>query len=200
MALASAKKPTIQCSICPILRSMKYKYVLRCLPVAALLYCLPGHTTTVYKSVDESGVVSYSDSVPENNTLLEEVEFSEQDPPPNSDAQQRLEDMRETTDRMAADRMAREKHRAEMRELQAKTDALREPQYTDYPDYPDYTTIYTGYPRYYPRRHRPGHVKPVHPIARPPLRRAHSQRSIHDNFPAPHIKPLFTPRTRGAPH
>jgi hypothetical protein len=170
----------------------------------ALLYCLPGLATTVYKSVDESGVVSFSDSVPQEHTLLEEVEIDVAEPMSGNETQQRLEDMRETTDRMAADRMAREKHRAEMRELQAKTDALREPQYPDYSNYDGYPAIYTGgyynYRPYYPRRHHPGPVRPEHPIARPPLRPGHDGPSIHDNFPAPHIRPLFTPRTRGAPH
>ena len=113
--------------------------------------------------------------------------------------------MRETTDRMANDRMAREKHRAEMRELQVQTEAARLPGYSD--DYYEDNTIYSGYSGYsnyynYPkRRHwrRPGHGRPTHPIARPPLRPHPVTHPSTDNFPAPHIRPLFTPRTRGAP-
>jgi len=171
----------------------------RCLLLVALLYSLPGYATTVYKSVDERGVVTFSDSPPEDSTLVEAVEIDVPPAPDGAQAQQRLEDMRETTDRMVADRMAREKHRAEMRELQAKTDAMQAPQY--YPEDDYYPTLYSGgyYNYAYPYRRpyrRGGYVRPEHPISRPPLR---PDTSYMDNFPAPHIRPLFTPRTRGAP-
>jgi len=175
----------------------------RLLPLVALCCCLPGLAATVYKSIDEKGVVHFSDTPPEEGVLLEELIIDIPESPDADQTQQRLEEMRKTTDRMAADRMAREKHRAEMRELQARTDALRTPQYTPVDDY--YPTVYTGgygyydypypYRRYYRRVDRP---RPGHPIARPPLRPGAGP-SYEDNFPAPHIRPLFTPKTRGAP-
>jgi len=168
-----------------------------------LLHCLPGLAATVYKSIDESGVVSYSDTPPQNGILVETVEIDNRDSGPNEQAQQNLQDMRETTDRMVVDRLAREKHRAEMRKLQAQTGAVQAPQY---PDYYDSSTIYSGYYDYPIRRHwrRPGHVRPEHPIVQPPLRPPVDKfppgagPSPASNFPAPHIRPLFTPRVRGS--
>lgn len=189
--------------VCPILPPMDRCRTTCWLPLLALLHCLPGLATTVYKSVDDNGVVTFSDSPPEDHTLVEEVEIDIPDSAAGDHAKQRLEDMRETTDRMVADRMAREKHRAELRESQARTDALQPPQYEPENDY--YPAVYTGgygyydYPYPYRRHHyRPDPVHPEHPIARPPLRPVATP-SYYDDFPAPHIRPLFTPRTRGAP-
>jgi len=167
----------------------------------ALLHCLPGDAATVYKSIDDRGVVTFSDSPPVDGTFVETVEIDIPVSPDGGQTQPRLEDMRETTDRMAADRMAREKHRAEMRELQAKTEAMQTPQY--YPADEYYPAVYTGgyynygYP---PRRHyrRGGHVRPEYPVGRPPLRPP-VDAAYEDRFPAPHIRPLFTPKTRGSP-
>ena len=140
-----------------------------------LLCCLPGQAATVYKTVDDNGVVSFSDTRPPDNTPVETVEIDAQAPQDSALAQQRLQDMRETTDRMATDRMAREKHRAELRKLQAQTPP-RQPAYQTYDDplYTGYSS--SGYSRYYnyPARRpwRPGYrPRPEQPIARPPLRR-----------------------------
>lgn len=184
-----------------ILPRMKAPHRYHWLPALALVYCLPGLAATVYKSVDQDGVVTFSDTAPRENILLEEVEINFSSAPPSGEVQQRLEDMRETTDRMATDRMAREKHRAEMRELQAKTDAMQAPQYPESYSGQDDPLIYTsGYYGYdYPYRYRrPGHGRPIPPIYRPPLRPPGAAPDT-ENFPAPHIRPLFTPRTRGAP-
>jgi Domain of unknown function (DUF4124) len=187
----------------PILSPMERCGTLRWLPLLALLHCLSGLATTVYKSVDENGVVSFSDSPPEENTLVEEVNIDIPESGAGDQARQRLEDMRETTDRMVADRMAREKHRAELRELDARTGAMQTPPYESEDDY--YPAVYTGgygyydYPYPYRRHHRrPDPIQPGYPIARPPLRPVKPP-SYQDDFPAPHIRPLFTPRTRGAP-
>ena len=76
---------------------------------------VPAAAQTVYKTV-EDGVVTFSDTPPAEGSA-EEVTLRV--PPPAEDAalQERLEAMRESTDRMAADRRAREKHRAELRAL-----------------------------------------------------------------------------------
>ena len=130
---------------------------------------------TVYKSVDESGAVSFSDTPPSGDTEAETLEINA--PPPSSDPTQQanLEAMRETTDRMAQDRREREKHRAEMREIQARTAANETARNDNQDYYDDYYPIYTGYNnrRYYNHRppYRPGfRPKPEHPIARPPHR------------------------------
>jgi Domain of unknown function (DUF4124) len=66
---------------------------------------------TVYKTVDAAGKVSYSDTPPAQGVAAEVIdvpEGRETDP----DAAARLDEMRATTDRMQADRRAREQERA----------------------------------------------------------------------------------------
>lgn len=161
-------------------------------------------SATVYKSVDDNGVVTFSDTQPPPGMLVETMVIDAQVPPPSDLEQQRLQDMRETTDRMASDRMAREKHRAEMRQLQAQTDAQQAAQ--EYPEYYDSSTIYSGYYNYPVRRpwRRPHHPKPVHPIARPPLR--HPGQNLPstirplpgNNYPASLIRRHYPPKVRKA--
>jgi hypothetical protein len=127
---------------------------------------------TVYKSVDENGAISFSDIPPENGDETEKLQLVTPQPSSSGESLANLEAMRETTDKMAADRREREKHRAEMRELQASKQS-KTASNTDYID--DYYPIYTGYDnrRYYNHRppYRPGlHPKPEYPIARPPIR------------------------------
>ena len=134
----------------------------------ALLCCTYAQAATVYKTVDEDGVVSFSDTKPAGEEPVETLKINAQAPAGTAEEeQQRLEDMRETTDRMAADRMAREKQRAELRQQQPQTT----PQQPDYTDYMGYST---GNSRYYRRPvHRPivrPRPTPEHPIARPPIR------------------------------
>lgn len=151
------------------------------LAAAVLAFCcLPALGATVYRTVDENGVVSFSDSPPEGDPDAESFQIATPEPQDAEEAQQRLEDMRETTDRMASDRREREKHRAELREIQGdqqRQQQQQSPQYYDrgYIDY--YPPIYTSgrsirrqdyygsapwHPDYRPR--------PEHPIARPPVR------------------------------
>ncbi|MEM9256431.1 MAG: DUF4124 domain-containing protein [Pseudomonadota bacterium] len=157
--------------------------------------------TTVYKTVDDSGVVTFSDTPPEDDDLIL-VETLEIDaPPPSSSAedQQWLEDMRETTDRMAADRRAREKHRAELRQLQAETAALNQPQEPEV----IVQDRFVGYPNYfYPRYFRPKHPHHPHrPGAKPPLRPvqplAPSTRPLpRNNYPASLVRKHYNPTVR----
>lgn len=129
---------------------------------------------TVYKSVDEDGNVTFSDSPPADAKETQELQVNVPDPQPTGEQQQALEDMRETTDRMAADRREREKHRAEMKELNARNSAVTSTgsgqsnsEYDGYyPPVPGYG-VRSGY---YYGPHRPGYKpKPEHPIVRPPL-------------------------------
>lgn len=55
--------------------------------------------------------------------MVEKLVIGAQAPQQGALEAQRLEEMRETTDRMVADRMAREKHSAEVEKLQAETRA-----------------------------------------------------------------------------
>jgi TolA-binding protein len=174
-----------------------------CAPLLALLALLvagPLSAATVYKTVDENGVVSYSDTAPASE---QEAEVMVIDVPASQDsesAQEQLEAMRETTDRMVADRQQREKHRAEMRKLQAES----EPQVIEYGAPADSGGIYTGYypyPVYRPGGYRP---RPTHPIARPPLRPRPGYPPREDiispghDYPASLIRRGYSPEVRAA--
>ena len=150
------------------------------IPLQLTIFVLLGSSfavaDTVYKSVDENGVISFSDTPPEDGGEAETLQLVAPQPSSSGESLANLEAMRETTDRMAADRREREKHRAELRETQARTKANQRSQTASNSDYiDDFYPITTGYDnrRYYQYRppYRPGlHPKPVHPIARPPIR------------------------------
>jgi hypothetical protein len=114
-------------------------------------------------------VVSFSDVPPESSEGVEQYEIDTPPSQPTDEYVQNLEAMRETTDRMAEDRRAREKHRAEMRELAARTEAYQaapEPQVVEVERY------LPGYPGVnYRPGYRPGHPpwRPGHPVVRPPV-------------------------------
>jgi hypothetical protein len=147
------------------------------LPLLCLLNGIHSRAATVYKTVDENGVVTFSDTPPATEPA-EEVQIDVQEGLSPEASAARLEEMRETTDRMAADRREREKHRAELRETQARSAQVSaEPprQERGYPEtlYRDYYPVYPPY--YRPPHHYPGHPpgyrpRPEHPVARPPIR------------------------------
>ena len=123
--------------------------------------------TTVYKTVDARGRVSFSDQPPASDAAVEVLDYSMPTVRPSPMDTARLEAMRETTDRMAADRREREAHRAKLRAEARAAQAAANPA----PAYDDY---------YYPYRTvarrggvlRPGlghpPLRPRPPIARPP--------------------------------
>ena len=132
-------------------------------------------SAVVYKSVDEQGVVSFSDVPPENSSAVEQLEINAPQANSTGEYLENLEAMRETTDRMAEDRRAREKHRAEMRELAARTEAYEA---ASRPQVVEVNRYVPGYSSgYYRHGYRPGHPpwrpghgpKPEHPIIRPPV-------------------------------
>jgi len=171
-----------------------------CAPLLALLAAGPLSAATVYKTVDENGVVSYSDTAPAIEQEAEVMVIDVPAPQDSESAQEQLEAMRETTDRMVADRQQREKHRAEMRKLQAES----EPQVIEYGAPADSGGIYTGYypyPVYRPGGYRP---RPTHPIARPPLRPRPGYPPREDiispghDYPASLIRRGYSPEVRAA--
>jgi len=168
-----------------------------CWSVLPLLCCLPAFAATVYKSVDENGAVTFSDTLPTGDVLVETVVIEEQAPPSADTSQQRLDDMRETTYRMVADRMAREKHRAELREMNAQKRAPPAPQELDtYYDTPFVYTGYTGNHPYPPRGPWRHPHQPQHPIA-PPLRPPQQYQPDFD-YPAKLIRKSYDPKVRAA--
>jgi hypothetical protein len=78
----------------------------------------PVAAQTVYKSV-ENGVPTFSDAPPTGDTPVETIVLEVPAPADDPQLTERLEQMREATDRMAADRREREAHRATLREQQA---------------------------------------------------------------------------------
>ncbi|MDG1943708.1 MAG: hypothetical protein P8J17_05540 [Halioglobus sp.] len=84
------------------------------LPALPLLYCLAGTSATNCKSIAEKGVITCFGTPPVNKIALETLVV--EPPAPQSDALEQpwLEEIRETTDSMVTNLMAKEKHRAEV--------------------------------------------------------------------------------------
>jgi len=139
----------------------------RLIPAILLLCSTTALATTVYKTVDENGVVSFSDTPQEKDA--EVLKISTPEPQSPEEHLANLEAMRETTDRMAEDRREREKHRAELKELAARNQAPQYPPQQNYSDY-YYPINSRSYRRHGQPPYDPGYrPKPEHPIAHPPL-------------------------------
>jgi hypothetical protein len=183
--------------------------------VCSLLFvvCFEARATTIYKSVDAQGRVSFSDQPPAGADVVDVYEYHE--PPPSRSALDvdRIEAMREVTERMAADRREREASRARARanrQAQAGPDAGNGfyPQEYRGHDYKDYGPgFFYGYrPAVFPRRrHRPGGHPPIAhpPIAHPPVvtppleRPADSRHATRLNqYPASLIRSHYTSAAR----
>jgi hypothetical protein len=168
-------------------------------PVAGVFALLFGwalsiSAETVYRSVDENGVVSYSDTRPAGAVDVETLVIDVPAPQLTETEQQRLAEIRETTDRMVADRQQREKYRAELRQQQAAS----QPRAVEYVLPPSYGSSY--YPVYYPYPvHRPG-WRPDHPGFRPPLRPEPPGKVISPgyDYPASLVRRGYSPQVRAA--
>ncbi|MCB1705073.1 MAG: DUF4124 domain-containing protein [Halioglobus sp.] len=164
---------------------------------ALLLLCgLPVSAETVYRSVDESGAVSFSDTLPQGDVLVETIEIEVPPAAPGASTAERLRDMRETTDRMVADRMAREKHRAELRQMEAQSYAARSSQ--DTADIDDSSTVYPYYYPYPVQRRWRNPKRPTHPVARPPLLSPVPYQQPDYDYPASLIRRSYDPKVRAA--
>lgn len=145
--------------------------MIRFLTAIALMFSAAIQSATVYKTVGEDGVVSFSDIPPKSDVATEIMEVTAPSPQSVEAHLEQLSAMREVTDRLASDRREREKHRAELKALNARTQTYEAPAQPAYRQYSDY---YPSSIRRYRRTDRypwfPGHgPKPVHPIVRPPL-------------------------------
>jgi hypothetical protein len=128
----------------------------------SLLPTAQAEPTTVYRTVDAQGTVTFSDQPPADAP----AEVLSIDVPPPADPgllEERLEAMRETTERMAADRLARESQRAELA-------AARKPE--PQPEPVPRTLVVPTAPLYgWPAYNRPWRPRPPvrpHPV-QPPL-------------------------------
>ena len=155
---------------------------------------------TVYKTVDENGRVTYSDQPPGDGEAVEVLNLQVE---PRSAEEiegdlARIEAMRETTDRMAADRREREAARSRAR---AEAEAARTAAYQQaYPDY-YYDNNYYGSVSTSSRYSYsgwgggiyvgPGIGRPRPPYLRPPHGRPPHGRPPHGR--PPHVRPPFRP-------
>lgn len=153
----------------------------------ALLLAVSASATTVYRTVDRFGAVSFSDTPPAAAAIpVQELQIVTSQSA-DEDTAERLEAMRETTERMIASRMARERHRAELRKLDAETELSRAAVDAPYPGTD--ANIYREPPYLTPyRRHTVSH-RP-----QPPLRAAPASRS--SSYPASLIRRHYNPQVR----
>ncbi|MDO8862737.1 DUF4124 domain-containing protein [Haliea sp. E1-2-M8] len=77
-------------------------------------------STNVYRVVDSNGVVGFSDVPPDDLAAAEVIAIDTPQPVSAEESRQQLEAMRETTERMAADRREREAQREAARERAAR--------------------------------------------------------------------------------
>ncbi len=131
--------------------------------IGCLLLAVEGFATTVYKSVDVNGVVSYTDTPPVQRAF-EAIDIAA--PPPSSspaEVQARQTRMRAATDAMATARQAREQASHSSR---AKSRSVVPTRHQPEP-------VVYAYPYYLERRHwqrPPLRNRPVDQIDPPPVR------------------------------
>jgi Domain of unknown function (DUF4124) len=140
------------------------------IPALVFLFTPVVLATTVYKTVDANGVVGFSDNPPVGSTPTEVLQLEAAPAQAPEEHLARLEAMREATDRLASDRREREKHRAELREIRARTASYEPPQPSVDTRVSSYYPLYSrSYRRIVRPPYRPGYrPKPEHPIVRPP--------------------------------
>ena len=156
----------------------------RLIPALLLLCSTAGLASTVYKTVDENGVVSFSDTLPDGTTPIEVLQISPSKPQSPKEHFDSLAAMRETTDRMVSDRRERKKLRAELNEIMARTQQY---QVSEQPAYTEKVRYYPKYSRHYWRYKRSGRPswrlgyrsKLKHPKARPHHKVRRSMRHGH---------------------
>ncbi len=125
---------------------------------------LAAEPATIYKSMDENGALVFSDSPPENEAqAIEVIEINTPEPVSEAVYRQRLQDMRETTDRLVAERHERERLRAELNATQADSQqtpaAAPEVEHSASDNYFYPIPLYYPYPRFHQQR-RSDHPRP----------------------------------------
>jgi hypothetical protein len=160
----------------------------------SLLLALPSVSATVYKSVDERGRVTFSDTVPLTAVSVESIVVQVQQPHAPELYLERMQAMTAVTDKIAAQRKEREQNRES---------ALQRHNAGTFAGYPGMSgeTVYVGYGG--ARRwlgSRPPHY-PVHPVVRPPLQPVRGPILVNQ-YPAsvvrrsygPHVASVFQGR------
>ncbi|QIB65773.1 DUF4124 domain-containing protein [Kineobactrum salinum] len=150
------------------------------------LWQLPVAATTVYKSVDERGVVRFSDMPPADQAPVEtlEIPVSVTAASPDESLRQ-LQRMRETTDRMASARQERE----QQRELRRRRQQEAAPASTDSGENgkADKVELVRYQYIYVPVARRPWRPHPPHrpPHAGPPWKSPHFVRDPNSQLMRP---------------
>ncbi len=159
--------------------------LLLCVCLATAPYAVAG-STTVYRTVNEQGVVGFSDTPPADPAAAEVIAVHPPRAAPAAESLQHLEAMRQTTERMAADRRERELER-ELARLRARVAAqpVRQPE----PAVTRYQPVYLPVPV---PGWRPGY--PPRPPYRPELR---PPRQLPGIIPGPNsqlMRPIVSDR------
>ncbi len=143
---------------------------------AATLYAiaLVADPATIYKSVDEYGNTRFSDTPPGDGSATEIIQVNSAEPLSDAQYRARLDDMRQTTDRLVAARQERERLRAELRQAAvdeaASTPTMEPAAAEDWRDDGSYYPypVYAPYPR---ARNQPHYGRPHYrPYLSPPWR------------------------------
>jgi hypothetical protein len=153
--------------------------MIRTLTTLFLLFSLHCTAATIYKSVDAKGRVSFSDQPPVADSLIEVLEYTAAAPTRPAGDAARLAEMRETTDRMAADRREREVHRAQLRSLRTEHQTVHVQQEESY-----YYPIYRGRRSYRPGLRAPHH-KPLRPLTG-------GRAAVVSNYPAKLVRQHYS--------
>lgn len=127
-----------------------YLLLLLCLP---LLMANLVVASTIYKTVDQEGNISYSDKLPADEMLMDSLEFEEIIPAsdPQEKVDQRIKRMATTADRLKKDRLDREASRREEARLDILANQQRKPPLVVRQEH--YTPWFPPHHRYY-RNHR----------------------------------------------
>jgi len=130
---------------------------------------------TVYKYRDEKGAITFSDTPPAHTSKYEEIHVKSHAPSDPQAHRMAMEQMTQTSDRLQADRLLREKSRENPAPLPPFSTVYPAPEQSGRGVY-----LYPGYP-HYPR--------PPRPI--PPYRIDNSRDSLEDKLRTPIKIPSF---------
>jgi len=132
--------------------------------LTAILLSVPTHAVTVYRSVDAAGRISFSDQPPAEAVSTQEIELRSSAPAVDEDLQARLQAMRETTERLREDRLARARMRQPQESWTPPAMPTGDAQRNESHD--------VGWLLPYRRPHHGWHSPPPRPYPQPPLRPA----------------------------
>ncbi|MAT50979.1 MAG: hypothetical protein CMK32_07335 [Porticoccaceae bacterium] len=124
------------------------------LPFALLAFFASSEAATVYKSVDADGNIAYSDRPPANYQQVEVIDIPEAPPATVPSSEELIKSLSNTTERLRADRLAREAERTPpTREYDYQGPPEERAEYRD-DDWRYYAPYRDPYRYYHRRNHR----------------------------------------------